>query len=125
MKKKLLPVGLLMSFPIFLSPILIVNSCRSNLPENDEMTLENFVANIKPTLKTNKENLKAQTLASSIQTEDDVKNWYDNLPQSQNGINVTFQYASSDNTKGVLKIVYLIEKMEISLLTQKRIMGLK
>ncbi|WP_406602349.1 lipoprotein 17-related variable surface protein [Metamycoplasma sualvi] len=110
MKKKLLPVGLLMSFPIFLSPILIVNSCRSNLPENDEMTLENFVANIKPTLKTNKENLKAQTLASSIQTEDDVKNWYDNLPQSQNGINVTFQYASSDNTKGVLKIVYLIEK---------------
>ena len=110
MKKKLLPVGLLMSFPIFLSPILIVNSCRSNLPENDEMTLENFVANIKPTLKTNKENLKAQTLASSIQTEEDVKNWYDNLPQSQNGINVTFQYASSDNTKGVLKIVYLIEK---------------
>ena len=74
MKKKLLPVGLLMSFPIFLSPILIVNSCRSNLPENDEMTLENFVANIKPTLKTNKEDLKAQTLASSIQTEEDVKN---------------------------------------------------
>ena len=110
MKKKLLPVGLLMSFPIFLSPILIVNSCRSNLPENDEMTLENFVANIKPTLKTNKEDLKAQTLASSIQTEEDVKNWYDNLPQSQNGINVTFQYVSSDNTKGVLKIVYLIEK---------------
>ena len=106
MKKKLLPVGLLMSFPILLSPI----SCRSNLPENNEMTLENFVENIKPTLKTDKENLKAQTLASSIQTEDDVKNWYDNLPQSQNGINVTFQYASSDNTKGVLKIVYLIEK---------------
>ena len=106
MKKKLLPVGLLMSFPILLSPI----SCRSNLPENDEMTLENFVANIKPTLKTDKENLKAQTLASSIQTEDEVKKWYDNLPQSQNGINVTFQYASSDNTKGVLKIVYLIEK---------------
>ena len=121
MKKKLLPVGLLMSFPILLSPI----SCRSNLPENNERTLENFVENIKPTLKTDKENLKAQTLASSIQTEDDVKNWYDNLPQSQNGINVTFQYASSDNTKGVLKIVYLIEKMEISLLTQKRIMGLK
>ena len=106
MKKKLLPVGLLMSFPILLSPI----SCRSNLPENDEMTLENFVANIKPTLKTNKEDLKAQTLASSIQTEDEVKNWYDNLSQSQNGINVTFQYVSSDNTKGVLKIVYLIEK---------------
>ena len=95
-----------MSFPILLSPI----SCRSNLPENDEMTLEKFVENIKPTLKTNKENLKAQTLASSIQTEDEVKNWYDNLPQSQNGINVTFQYVSSDNTKGVLKIVYLIEK---------------
>lgn len=110
MKKKLLPVGLLMSFPICLSPILIVNSCRSNLPENNEMTLENFVANIKPTLKTNKENLKAQTLASSIQTEDDVKNWYDNLPQSQSGINVTFRYASSDDTKGVLKIEYLIEK---------------
>ena len=125
MKKKLLPVGLLMSFPIFLSPILIVNSCRSNLPENDEMTLENFVANIKPTLKTNKEDLKTKTLASSIKTEDDIKNWNDNLPQSQNGINVTFQYATSDNTKGVLKIVYLIEKMEISLLTQKRIMGLK
>ena len=106
MKKKLLPVGLLMSFPILLSPI----SCRSNLPENNEMTLDKFVENIKPTLKTNKENLKAQTLASSIQTEDDVKNWYDNLPQSQNGINVTFQYVSSDNTKGVLKIVYLIEK---------------
>ena len=106
MKKKLLPVGLLMSFPILLSPI----SCRSNLPENNEMTLDKFVENIKPTLKTDKENLKAQTLASSIQTEDDVKNWYDNLPQSQNGINVTFQYVSSDNTKGVLKIVYLIEK---------------
>ena len=110
MKKKLLPVGLLMSFPIFLSPILIVNSCRSNLPENDEMTLENFVANIKPTLKTNKENLKAQTLASSIQTEEDVKNWYDNLPQSQNGINVTFQYASSDDTKGMLTVYYQIQK---------------
>ena len=110
MKKKLLPVGLLMSFPIFLSPILIVNSCRSNLPENDEMTLENFVANIKPTLKTNKENLKAQTLASSIQTEEDVKNWYDNLPQSQNGINVSFRYASSDDTKGMLTVYYQIQK---------------
>ena len=110
MKKKLLPVGLLMSFPIFLSPILIVNSCRSNLPENDEMTLEKFVENIKPTLKTNKENLKAQTLASSIQTEDDVKNWYDNLPQSQNGINVTFRYASSDDTKGMLTVYYQIQK---------------
>ena len=44
-----------MSFPILLSPI----SCRSNLPENNEMTLENFVENIKPTLKTDKENLKA------------------------------------------------------------------
>ena len=110
MKKKLLPVGLLMSFPIFLSPILIVNSCRSNLPENDEMTLENFVANIKPTLKTNKEDLKAQTLASSIQTEEDVKNWYDNLPQSQNGINVTFRYASSDDAKGMLTVYYQIQK---------------
>ena len=104
MKKKLLPVGLLMSFPILLSPI----SCRSNLPENDEMTLENFVANIKPTLKTNKEDLKAQTLASSIQTEEDVKNWYDNLPQSQNGINVTFRYASSDDAKGMLTVYYQI-----------------
>ena len=110
MKKKLLPVGLLMSFPILLSPILIVNSCRSNLPENNEMTLENFVENIKPTLKTNKEDLKAQTLASSIQTEEDVKNWYDNLPQSQNGINVTFRYASSDDTKGMLTVYYQIQK---------------
>ena len=114
-----------MSFPICLSPILIVNSCRSNLPENNEMTLENFVANIKPTLKTNKENLKAQTLASSIQTEDDVKNWYDNLPQSQSGINVTFRYASSDDTKGVLKIEYLIEKNGNQLLYTKEDNGFK
>ena len=106
MKKKLLPVGLLMSFPILLSPI----SCRSNLPENNEMTLDKFVENIKPTLKTDKENLKSQTLASSIQTEEDVKNWYDNLPQSQNGINVTFQYVSSDDAKGMLTVYYQIQK---------------
>ena len=106
MKKKLLPVGLLMLSPIFLLPI----SCKSNSPENDEMALEHFVANINPTLKTDKENLKSQTLASSIQTEDDVKNWYDNLPQSQNGINVSFRYASSDDTKGMLTVYYQIQK---------------
>ena len=118
-KSRLLPIGLLALFPFIASPILI--SCRNNpsennnSPESDEIILTNFINNIKPTLKVDKENVKPQTLASSIQTEENVENWYDNLPQSQDGINVSFAYTSADDKKGILNIIYIIKKNDIEL----------
>lgn len=122
-KNKLISIGFLASFPIILSPALI--SCGNNSIENNEITLEEYKNKLNPTIKPEKESEKALTLASSITTEQDMQNWFNGLPQSQNGIEATFLYTSADDKKGILNIAYNLKKGDLVLRYEKAESGFK
>ncbi len=107
MKKiKPLSFALIASFSICLTPMLI--SCGNKI--NDEISLNDFVNSLNPTIKPEKKSEQTQVLASTIKTESDLQSWFNNLPESKNGIIATFSYTSADDKKGSLEICYILAK---------------
>ncbi len=107
---------------ISIIPVLFLNSfvfsCANNNNNNastssDQEIVNTYIKNLNPTIKKDKVNQMANTFASEINTEDLVKTWFDNLPTSNNEINVTF-ISSIDLGLGVLEIKYLISKNNYS-----------
>ncbi len=105
---------------ISIIPVLFLNSfvfsCANNnnaSTSSDQEIVNTYIKNLNPTIKKDKVNQMANTFASEINTEDLVKTWFDNLPTSNNEINVSF-ISSIDLGSGVLEIKYLISKNNYS-----------
>lgn len=81
-------------------------------PESDKEIVDDFISKIqKPTLKPNKQSEKANTLASSINSENKVEEWFDNLPKSQGDITVTFESAKeATQNSPILVVKYKVSK---------------
>lgn len=106
---------------LFLSSISIIAlsiSCSTtqNSQNSDEQAVKEYIKYLKPKLKPEKESVKSQTLASSITTESQVKEWFTGLPESNNGIDVKFISAGiSPNDSTILAINYQLTKNDYSI----------
>lgn len=84
---------------------------KQSEPINDQVLLEQYVAKLDPKVKPSKENDKASTLASTINTEEKVNEWFDGLPQPNNGIQVKFISSTPDQSNPTsLVVTYLLTK---------------
>lgn len=85
------------------------------IEKTDQEIVDDFIASINITIKNDKKQLKQQTLASSINTQSLLEEWFDNLPSSNNEVNVTFILSSPINTNQKdLSIKYLISRNDIN-----------
>ncbi|MBD5423386.1 MAG: peroxiredoxin family protein [Mycoplasma sp.] len=117
--KKILIAPMIIATPILLSSTLLSCKVENKQEENTQQALENFVNNLNLTIKENRVNEKSKTLASTIKTEKDLNEWFDNLPFSEEGINAIFSATWADDKKGELHIKYLISKNECQIVYEK------
>lgn len=101
------------SLTLITSFLIVSTSCLSKTSSNssDIKDIENFIKSIEIKLKESKKDLKNTTLASTINNEDQVKQWFDGLPVSTNDIKVKFVSSSPSLTdSSTLKVIYEISK---------------
>ena len=103
---------------LFVAPILfsgfLVFSCSNNNSiesvKSDKEIVDEYVQNLNPTIKKDKEQLKATTYAADINSEIKVQEWFEGLPINNDQIQVSFiSSLPDDNDETTLTVSYKIK----------------
>lgn len=72
---------------------------------SDQDLVDGYIRNLNPTIKTDKEQMKASTYASDINSETQLREWFDGLPVSNNPIQVTYISSLPDTVNETILVV--------------------
>lgn len=99
--------------PILFSSFLVFSCSSNNTTEtikSDQEIVDTYIKNLNPTIKKDKEQLKATTYATDINSEIKVQEWFEGLPINNNQIQVSFISSLPDiNDETTLIVSYKIK----------------